>query len=124
MTLDLTKSRVLSLEMRLGILKRMLPEDGMPAPSIESIEAARLIFTDLILVHGIAKPAIYPHYEGGIQAEWTLKSWIVDVVFLKDGTKITGGASGLIEDDSEREIALNVDENTVDKLAAWLLEML
>jgi len=75
---------VVSLNVRLDSLMTVEPgwldgEGSAPAP--EAIEAARQVLGRVMVNHGIPRPGVFPNPEGGIQAEWMYKGWVIEARF-------------------------------------------
>jgi hypothetical protein len=88
--------RILSFrELRDGWLNG---EGVTPTPAAMTC-AGELLASLLNRITWLEPPSIYPTPEGGVQAEWSLGGWAVNVTFEPDGRGVTAGAT-LINDPS------------------------
>jgi len=92
-------------------------EGGGYAPSKETINRAKIV---LLKVHQedpeVTIPSIFPTPEGGIQMEWSLDGWDIEVRIQPESELVHGFAIGA---KTEREFMIGASSD-LHELLAWL----
>lgn len=93
------------------------------APSERAIVHARHVLARLLVERrALERPRVFPTPNGGVQAEWVIGPWAIDISFDPDDGTIQAEAThgGTGEERSWSFTFEQVSADTVDPLASWL----
>jgi hypothetical protein len=71
-------------------------DDGCLAPSELALERAKRVLARVILDTDLPRPSVFPTETGGIQAEWKIGNWVVEVEVAADVKQINVGATNVV----------------------------
>ena len=108
-----------------GIQDGWLDGEGL-ALTKPALELAGNVLERLVSDLDVAMPRIYPTPEGGVQAEWILGDWGVDVTFAPEGKVFTAAATNASTREGTSTTYFEANEHLdvyVVALTDWLKEL-
>ena len=105
------------LSERLAVLKNIADEDFSPPSATICEDALRVLTRVLVDEPEIPRPKLFPTLAGGLQAEWVMDPWVVDVEFESASVSVgaTNGVTG-----EERARLFHISSEPAKQLAGFL----
>lgn len=97
--------------------------EGSPPPTSAAKALARGVIARLLVSTVLPKPAIFPRPDGGVQAEWGVPPWAIDLGFDPTGESIDLAMSNVDTRENREQVFASSSVNS-ESVLALVLEML